>query len=72
MYHALRYFLSALAHCGKRGSARGSALGQAFAEFSEAYAFYCLHQAAQISKVIWKRWEIWSACSKIPCEIPQR
>jgi hypothetical protein len=68
---ALRYLLSALAHCGKRCIARGGAAGQAFEEVPEVDAFHCLHQATHLSKVIWKRWEVWSACSKISSEILQ-
>jgi hypothetical protein len=72
LHHALRYLLSALAHCGQRFIARGGAARQAFKEFSEVDAFDCLHQTTQLSKVIRKRWEAWSIFSEIHREILQR
>jgi hypothetical protein len=67
--HALRYLPRALEHCGERFITRGGAAGQAFEEFPEADAFNCLHQTTHLVKVIWKRWEVWGAFSKIPREI---
>jgi hypothetical protein len=72
LHHALSYFLSILAHCGKRCITRGGAAGEAFEEFPEADAFDCFYQTTHLSKVIWKRWEIWGVCSKITREMLQR
>ena len=72
MYHALHSLLSVLEYCGQRCITRGGAAGQAFEEFSEADAFYRLHQTTQLSKVVWQRREAWGAFSKILREILQR